>query len=481
MLDLYQNKNTIVINTRVNQEEVNKDKLFVNDKTFDINNKPVSIYKRPVDGTFLEQLPYTAEKKLLLVDLQHSEGVDLSFNLLCEEDEYFFVVEELCFDLYNAVDYIEEEGFEKSQLPFLLSSKFQTLRHRLYKDGQLKAELTNKGINNLLSYTDEERKNIDHFLSLPFFRLKTLFKYDNNTPLSTRRFYIVIGKLEDGKKKSEKNSLKVHTFCNEGPKGRIDNKLIPKGRAYGRLLPSDKNMDETNKPIAIIVHGLGSSSHRANGEELYSKLIEYLTPNFHVFTYDYLTINQPIDISGKILAEEVKKIKNEYNKEEIIVIAHSMGGLVSRSALVRHDAPFNLLVMAGTPNKGSIFASLTRITSIAVSVSNWGKIKRRDFIDAFHWNLDGLRTLGENSDYIKKLNQDDQKNEKKYFYIAGKFICDTDGLVSIKNAIRIKDESRKNFIVKRYNHLNYFTKNIEENFTFILENRLKDKKISLSI
>jgi triacylglycerol esterase/lipase EstA (alpha/beta hydrolase family) len=58
-----------------------------------------------------------------------------------------------------------------------------------------------------------------------------------------------------------------------------------------------------------------------------------------------------LDSLGKELKDRVVKLASQGNK--VHVVAHSMGGLVSRAA-VGHGAPISRLIMLGTPNHGSL-------------------------------------------------------------------------------------------------------------------------------
>jgi pimeloyl-ACP methyl ester carboxylesterase len=80
-----------------------------------------------------------------------------------------------------------------------------------------------------------------------------------------------------------------------------------------------------------------------------------------LLTYDYENLNTPIQDTARRLKEDLAKVELKAGQgRKITVLAHSMGGLVSRwfiekeggHELVEH------LVMCGTPNRGSPFSTV---------------------------------------------------------------------------------------------------------------------------
>lgn len=81
-----------------------------------------------------------------------------------------------------------------------------------------------------------------------------------------------------------------------------------------------------------------------------------------VLTFDYENLNTPIDQSAAILRDELAQagLAPGHGKE-LTILAHSMGGLVSRWYIenLGGNRVVNHLVMAGTPNLGSNFGKVT--------------------------------------------------------------------------------------------------------------------------
>lgn len=82
-----------------------------------------------------------------------------------------------------------------------------------------------------------------------------------------------------------------------------------------------------------------------------------LISNYEVYTFDYLT-SDPIDTNGYRLRVLMDDLFHKYNNN-VIIFAHSMGGLVSRFALYYSERPayIKAIITAGTPFHGSPWAS----------------------------------------------------------------------------------------------------------------------------
>ena len=88
-----------------------------------------------------------------------------------------------------------------------------------------------------------------------------------------------------------------------------------------------------------------------------------------VLTYDYENLNTTIEETAKILLNTLKEVGfNENDEKELVIVAHSMGGLVSRymieSTELGGDKLIDRLIMVGTPNAGSKFGDF-------VNYFNW--------------------------------------------------------------------------------------------------------------
>lgn len=463
MINIYEKSGKINIST-IDNQDLQEEKLFKGSKEIKMKNQLINISEVPKNNNYLEVMPYSNVKNLLLVEI---ESLDFQggFNLVCNEGEYFLAIEQFYFEL---LDDLYSRDISNSELveigsvlhPFL-SSKVELFQYTKLEEGSIKGQFKKREINDLLYYSEAEKEIINQLLlSSPSLRLKSLFDYSREKIESPKRkFYILINKL------SNKNKY-----------------LIPENN--GTLLPSDLNTNQTDKPILILVHGLASSCRIQ--KENYKELTEYLVPDFYVFTYEYYTVNQPIHCSGKLLANKIKILREEYGNRDIFIVAHSMGGLVSRSAIEEHKAQVDYLITAGTPNNGSLPCKLGRITKTSLFLFNHNKIKYQDFHDLIYNQIKGLEDLSRKNNYIKKLNEVGLYNHDTYHSIAGNAfrmleIPDTissDGVVSVNNMTNVNGQKISNIILGNWSHFNYFTKNFESSFGKLIDKLLIKQKVT---
>ncbi|HDR7805744.1 MULTISPECIES: esterase/lipase family protein [Bacillus cereus group] len=469
MVNVYLRNGKIEISTINSNEELQEDKILKGEKEFEIGNGRVKISEVVKENNFLDKLPYSNRKKLLLVEMDDMNDLQRGFNLICSEGEYFLGIEKFYFELLNDLysSYIVESDFDEviSNFISLITPKIELFQDKKLEEDRIETRLKGSQINELLNYTDIEKEAIYNLLwSLPTLALKQLFDYSREEINSTKnKFYIIINEFSEN----------------------IEKQIIEN---YGEMLKSDLNRSNTDKPILILVHGLASSCRLE--EENYLELTEYLTPYFNVYTYDYLTINQPISASGKILAAYIKELKESYNNE-VYIIAHSMGGLVSRSAIEEHKAPIDKLIMAGTPNNGSLPGKLARIEKTTLFIANHSKIKFQDFFDLIYGNVKGLEDLSRKNSYIKKLNDIKLFNHKNYYCLAGdclRFryvripnIMRTDLVVSVHNMTVVNGRKIPNVKLGNWTHFNYFTKDLEKSIGDIINFLLKERRVAVSI
>jgi len=119
----------------------------------------------------------------------------------------------------------------------------------------------------------------------------------------------------------------------------------------------------------VLVHGLDDP-----GEVWQNLAPELVKENFNVWLMHYPN-DQPIVESARLFFEELKGLK-QLGIQRIAIVAHSMGGLVSREMLTRPDMGYNrsaknrpvpevaALIMVGTPNHGSQLVRFRIFTEI---------------------------------------------------------------------------------------------------------------------
>jgi pimeloyl-ACP methyl ester carboxylesterase len=135
--------------------------------------------------------------------------------------------------------------------------------------------------------------------------------------------------------------------------------------------PGGEVADETvlDQESVVLVHGLDDPG--AVWQNLAPELVK---ENFNVWLMHYPN-DQPIVESAYMFFEKLKGLK-EIGIDRISIVAHSMGGLVSREMLTSPEISYSesekeklvpevaLLIMVGTPNHGSHLARFRVFTEI---------------------------------------------------------------------------------------------------------------------
>jgi len=314
---------------------------------------------------------------------------------------------------------------EKGALVLMSNPKVEILRAD--KDGVVK--LDKEEIVTLIDYENHELSRFE-FLA----QRNRAFKWKDIINKPTKIIYLFISRML----KENDDICGLYSLSNN-----IENSKDNK--------PCSKN-DSENK-IAILVHGLGSKIAKE-----YDGIQSYLVnKGYHVYGFDYQTIGQKIDNIGAILSEEVNKLINSECKE-ILIVAHSMGGLVSRSALVNHKANINGIIFAGTPNNGTLLVESPKLVRIIFILASVGflPIKRNDLLDLILGNLEGLHDLYKKSGFIKDLNGNENSTTlDKYFALAGNMTRVSDVIVNVNNVVSVNKYPIPS-IIKGWNHFNYF-------------------------
>ncbi len=168
-----------------------------------------------------------------------------------------------------------------------------------------------------------------------------------------------------------------------------------------------------NKVPIVLVHGYDSREHHTEGSEqspwnsLYKQLVwetfysriavtglEKLADNVQIYEFIYPTWKS-VEENGQALAQEILASSELKDSERIMVVAHSMGGLVARRAL-EYGVQDNIkkIVTLGTPHHGSILASFKYLLDqVYVSLSS-NQALARDLLKYYAEHLNPLNTTG---------------------------------------------------------------------------------------
>lgn len=292
---------------------------------------------------------------------------------------------------------------------------------------------------------------------------------------------------------------------NRGERNRNITTILP----GGSLVPTKIS---GNKPIVILIPGIMGSNLSDGDDEIwidylkmargqlvnleinnkniiaksavgtaYAKLTHHLSSKYDVvvFPYDW---RKSLNHSGKLLADKINK-ELIPTGQSIQIIAHSMGGLVTRDVMINHSKTWEKLneisnfkcILLGTPWQGS-YGIPEIITGIGGTIKNIGRLavfqSRQELLEIFvqypgllqllpihdgahdfsdlelwktlqvvtdetKWALPHQKDLDNFKNYKKKIRQYKNWNLEKVYYIAGKddktlinFVCrDQNGFI----------------------------------------------------
>jgi pimeloyl-ACP methyl ester carboxylesterase len=137
-------------------------------------------------------------------------------------------------------------------------------------------------------------------------------------------------------------------------------------QAFDYLRWQEKVQPKSRK-LALVLHGLASNPSVWNDMR-----IALAKDGWEARTVTYPTTEQGVAPNGDVLEN---LLRNQEGYGEIAIVAHSLGGLVTRVALSRPSfetlpVPITKVVMLGTPNQGATLAAMLRpVARAAVTAS----------------------------------------------------------------------------------------------------------------
>ena len=191
---------------------------------------------------------------------------------------------------------------------------------------------------------------------------------------------------------------------------------------------------EGKHSVLLVVHGIiGNTKSIAANMEFFLNEKEH--PYDAIIAFDYENLNTGIETIAKKLKEKLKEA-GVSGMKKIDIVAHSMGGLVSRYMVEKLDGDklISRLFLVGVPNNGSNFGNLVTIrnwvTGVLTLVCNYGKSflgQFGPFLSAANSVLKAtgpvtntLAQMKRDSDFLKYLNKANGKMvNTKYFVLAG--------------------------------------------------------------
>lgn len=173
---------------------------------------------------------------------------------------------------------------------------------------------------------------------------------------------------------------------------------------------------DPSRPLVVLVHGLDCD--RANWNDIAARLAE----ERHQFAYFTYPSDQPIADSGALLATHLNRLRQSHPQARFHLLAHSMGGLVSRAYVEGGDYAGGVekLIMIAPPNAGSKWSKLRLILEAEEHYHLWKH--ERDWSPS--WVLtDGAgeagRDLKPGSRFLRTLNARPRRQGVAYTIIAG--------------------------------------------------------------
>ena len=172
------------------------------------------------------------------------------------------------------------------------------------------------------------------------------------------------------------------------------------------------------QPVVVVVHGLNSSPQR------FEPLANALTARGYLSgTYSYPD-DQPIADSAAQLSRDLKRIREQFPSVKIAIVAHSMGGLVSRSVIEDPELDagnVSHLIMLATPNQGSLLANLSLGFDMLDDVAEEAT---RDEVSRFYAMIEdgmseALDDLRPDSAFLFQLNQRKRNPSVRYSLFLG--------------------------------------------------------------
>ncbi|HHL19251.1 MAG TPA: hypothetical protein ENJ33_05905 [Thiothrix sp.] len=192
------------------------------------------------------------------------------------------------------------------------------------------------------------------------------------------------------------------------------------------------------KKIVVFIHGIIGDTESMAGVVNFPMADESFIRDHYdvVLCFDYENLSTPIEETARLFKAKLEAVGlAEGHGKHVHIVAHSMGGLVSRWMIEREGGNklVDKLVMLGTPNNGSPWAGV-KDKGIAV-VSKWaygsltlilnglttipvGGVAVAGMMKLINSMDDTLDQMGENSDFLQQLYQSPDP-EIPYYLVAG--------------------------------------------------------------
>jgi len=168
----------------------------------------------------------------------------------------------------------------------------------------------------------------------------------------------------------------------------------------GEMTFSDPQTINSSSKILLLVHGWINAP--TVWKTLIGRLQNETNPSYtNYWTFGYNTALS-INVNGELLYNSLL----HYDKgAQIDLVAHSMGGLVSRSMIEQWSGAtfINKLITLGTPHQGTPKAAFRNILGLIVSLNSFSSLFDLSDIYIYYSDTQGVEDLYENSQFINLM------------------------------------------------------------------------------
>lgn len=127
-----------------------------------------------------------------------------------------------------------------------------------------------------------------------------------------------------------------------------------------KLKKLENNQTKSEHPPVLLVHGFLHNSTAWSGIKGSLEKEEGIGP---VYTVDLGNPFLSIEEYKNRVHARVEEIKKAHGRDDVILVGHSMGGLVSAKYAIHHNPNVKKIITLGTPAKGTPMAYLARVLS----------------------------------------------------------------------------------------------------------------------
>ncbi len=184
--------------------------------------------------------------------------------------------------------------------------------------------------------------------------------------------------------------------------------------------PAAMDLDEdwknrsVDRPLVICLHGMRSDQHR------FDDFRAFLRETGHATAAVRYDDRQSIVTSAQQMSELAKACFAPPHQPELVLVGHSMGGLVAREWTENaelNNAKVIGLITAGTPHRGSNWASLPPLLGMFAD----RKLDASDIVDVLlhQPSSSGMRQLAPESEFLTRLQSRPRRPDVRYTTIVG--------------------------------------------------------------